>query len=647
MALAPWEPEEAVGRVWHRLVSRIDAPPVFAEARADLAELAPRLGVFFRGLGGSGSVEIKGVANEASQHRLSWRRRIGTVSDTVPRASFDGGVLRLPASLAALPAREANAALYLWLVAMAAHAPQFPSEPDLLHADLAALAAVRAMTQATLAAAPGLVALHGELSAAALALRSRAALPPLELAVERVVRRLLGECSPLCAEGQNLWDMLEAGDWSAAPPAPGGYRPFRPVPLWLDLRPSQRSDGAAVETRETHGAPEQASDEDRAVPRRARRVRSDQADRKDSLILHRFEAILSWAEFLNLNRRIEDDDNDDAKKAADDHDEIALGQTSKAPATRLKLHLDLAPEDVAREALSGTFTYPEWDCRTASYLPAHARVLASMVEPDPAAMLPGADPSAARRIRAVRRQFEALRPARVWTGGNLDGDELDIEAAVRSAADLRATGEGTDRIWRQLRPQQRDLAVSILLDCSRSTESAVTGRQVIEIAREALTALAWGLDACGDDFAIHGFSSLRRERVYLLGCKAFGEPMGPTVEQRIAALRPGFYTRLGAAIRHATAELAQQARKRRLLLVITDGKPNDLDHYEGRHGIEDSTMAVREARRLGHAVYGVAIDRDGKSWFPRLFGRGGYALVPHADRLTAVLPEIYRHLVLG
>ena len=172
----------------------------------------------------------------------------------------------------------------------------------------------------------------------------------------------------------------------------------------------------------------------------------------------------------------------------------------------------------------------------------------------------------------------------------------------------------------------------------------MTGRSVIDIEREALTALAWGLDACGDDCAIHAFSSLRRERVFMLECKRFGEPMGAMVERRIASLRPGFYTRLGAAIRHASADLAAQARRRRLLLVITDGKPNDLDHYEGRHGIEDSAMAVREARRVGHAVFGVTIDRDGKSWFPRLFGRGGYALVPHADRLTAVLPEIYRHL---
>ena len=80
-------------------------------------------------------------------------------------------------------------------------------------------------------------------------------------------------------------------------------------------------------------------------------------------------------------------------------------------------------------------------------------------------------------------------------------------------------------------------------------------------------------------------------------------------------------------------------------MVITDGKPNDLDHYEGRHGIEDSAMAVREARRAGHAVFGITVDRDGKSWFPRIFGQGGHALVPHPDRLPEALPQIYRQLV--
>ena len=170
---------------------------------------------------------------------------------------------------------------------------------------------------------------------------------------------------------------------------------------------------------------------------------------------------------------------------------------------------------------------------------------------------------------------------------------------------------------------------------------------MIDIEREALAALAWGLDACGDSFAIHAFSSLKRSRVFVQTVKDFAEPMSEVTEQRIAALKPGHYTRLGAAIRHVSAELSREARKRRLLLVLTDGKPNDLDHYEGRHGIEDSRMAVQEARRAGHSVFGITVDRDGKSWFPRLFGQGAFALIPHPEKLTQALPQIYRQLVTG
>lgn len=645
----PWEPEESVGKLWHALASRLDADPVHDGARVHLSEVGGRLAVLFRGLGGDPAVEVKAVADETSHHRLSLLRRLGTWAETAPRASFDGAALRLPDSLAVFPAREANAALYLWLASAAAHAGAPVEHDDPLHADLAALAAAQGMVAATLADAPGFRALYADLAAATLHLRQTASLPQAEAAVEALIRAMLGDPTPLPRRAAALQSALAAGDVTAIPPAPRGYRPFRPVALWPDLRPLARSEATAVETRTTEGTPEEG---ETARTHRARRRKADQADRTDSFILHKFEALLSWAEFINLNRRVEDDDDDSAKKAADDQDEIGLGQISKAPATRLKLHLDLAPEDVDREALSGVFTYPEWDVRTAAYVPAHVRVLASTIEPGAPVAPFRDDPRAQARIRAVRRQFEALRPSLVSTPGHPDGDELDTERAVRARVELLACGEGTDRVWRQTRPERRDLAVSILLDVSRSTESAIPGhghggRSVIEVEREALVALSWGLDATGDDFAIHAFSSLKRSRVFVQCAKRFGEPMTEAVESRIAGLLPGHYTRLGAAIRHVSRDLTAQARRRRLLLVITDGKPNDLDHYEGRHGIEDSMMAVREARRAGHAVFGITVDRDGKSWFPRIFGQGGFALIPDPDRLTQALPQIYRQLVAG
>ena len=641
----PWEPEETVGKLWHAYASRQDAPSVHDGARVGLSEVGGRLAVLFRGLGGSAAVEIKPVAPEHSRHRLSFRRRLGTETEETPRASFDGEALRLPESLAVFPGREANAVLYVWLAAAAAHAGAPRAEDDPLRADLAALIAAREMTQATLADAPGFASLHADLAAAHLIQRRVPHLPEAERTLEAVLRRLLGDPAPLSPKAERMLKAVESGDLSAYR-APRGYRPFQPVPLWPDLRPLTFSAATAVETRDTEGTPEEGE----GRTHRARRRKSDQIERKDSFILHKFEAILSFAEFINLNRRVDEDDNDDAKKAADDMDEIGLGQISKAPATRLKLHLDLAPEDVDREALSGEATYPEWDARAGAYLPAHARVLTSPVEASEEEPAFRTDPKAAKRILAVKRQFEALRPARILTAGHRDGDELDTDRAIRSQVDLMATGEGDDRVWLQNRSEKRDLAVSILLDVSRSTEAAVPGhghdgRSVIDIEREALAALAWGLDACGDDFAIHAFSSLKRDRVYVQTAKRFGEPMSATVESRIAGLKPGFYTRLGAAIRHASAGLTREARRRRLLLVITDGKPNDLDHYEGRHGIEDSRKAIEEARRQGHAVFGITVDRDGKAWFPRLFGQGGFAVIPHPEKLTQALPQIYRQLV--
>lgn len=634
--IVPWEPEESVGKIWNRLASRFDSPQVFPDAAVGFDEMASRLRVLFRALGGAPSVELTPVKPEVSRHRTSFRRRLASPDERLARASFDGEALRLPAELMVFPDRADNEDLYIWLAACAAHAPSHRHEVDPLRADLAAIAAAQAMTEATLAQAPGLIPLWRRLCDAHLRLRSRPRLNATEAGIEALIRHFLGD--PVAPDAGLLAGYRTPPDrWRA----PRGYRPFLPAPLWPDLRALDLSSRTELETQATEGASEASED---SAARKARRMKADQAERSDSLILYKFEALLSWSEFLNLNRRVEDDDLDNAKKAAEDHDEIRLGQISKAPATKLKLHLDLAPEDVDRERIADAFTYPEWDMRSAAYLPDHVRVLATRAEPaDDYTGL--ADPASRRRIEAVRRQFEALRPAKRRRYAQPDGDDLDLDATLRSIADFRATGEGSDRIWRQDIHENRDLAVSILLDISRSTESAVTGRPVIEIEREALTALAWGLTACGDRFAINAFCSLKRDRVWLHECKTFDEAMSRNIEARIHALAPGFYTRLGAAIRHASHGLAKEAQARRLLLVITDGKPNDLDHYEGRHGVEDSAMAVREARRAGHAVFGVTIDRDAQSWFPRLFGQGGFAVIRDPDKLTSALPDIYRHLV--
>ena len=635
------EPEETIGNLWHRLVGDGGSRDRFPDAAARFESVVLRLRVFFRGLGGEAGVELAAAMPEVSLHRLTGRRRLGARNERVARTRFDGDRLSLPDQLDVFPDRDANEALYYWLAAWVAvggrDIPKLPRDP--LSRDLARLAHAKRTTHEVLTCFPGLARHYERLSALTLTYRPQRSLPSVEARIEATIRTLLGERQP----GALLYDLDDCPPARhALAPAPNDYRTYLPVPVWGEIEPRRKRE-RSERSEDEPGSGKSAGGDGKS--RRAKRRQSDEINRKGGLFVHRFEKILTWTEHMNLHRDVEDDEEANARKAADDHDEIGVGKLDRKAATRLKIDLDLAPADVDLERVSGAHTYPEWDYRRAALLPDHVRVL----ERDGESAAAGAGwqpgPKTERRIRAVRRQFEALRPKREVQGRQLDGHELDMDALIRSQTEMVARGEGSDRVYRQAREEARDLSVAVLIDVSRSTESYVDDRMVIDIEREALIALAEGLDACGDEAAIYAFSSLRRDRVFVARVKRFEEPAGPAVRARIAALRPGFYTRLGAAIRHTSAALALRPSRKKLLLVLTDGKPNDLDHYEGRYGVEDTRKAIIEARRSGQAVFGIAIDSKAQGYFPRIFGARGFAILSHPARLTQALPILYRHLV--
>ena len=614
------EPEETVGNLWHDMATRRAATD--ADRAVSFDAMRPSLAALFRALGGPAGVEIVASPLTSSDHRPGLFRRVGTPREVVHVADFDGDRLRLPPVIDAFSARDLNRAAYLWLAAIAAcsEVPQWLADP--YRNDLAQIAANEAAMDRAFRACPGLREDYRALCLETCVLRKRSALPRFEASVELLILDQIG-----CQHG---------GIEEINAPAPRGYRSYAPVPIWLRFLSPTTGKGAA----ETADEPDQAPAI--AVPSRkeAKREERDQANRNDGFIIHRFETIMSWAESLNINRMVDDDDQDNAAKAAEDQDHLTFSENMKRAATRLRLSLDLSPQDADHEMLAGKFTYPEWNRRTGNYMPSHSRVLEAPATPR-AEYTP--DP---RLVARVKRQFAPLHPRRVVLPRQIDGEDLDLDALVTSRTDIACGQEGSDRVWQAGRPMARDLSVAILMDCSRSTEAAIGHTSVIEVAREALSSLACGIDTAGDRLGIWGFSSLRRDRVFLHRAKTFEEPMSGDVTARIGGLTPGHYTRLGAAIRHVSAQLAEEGATRRLLLVLTDGKPNDLDHYEGQHGIEDSRMAVREARALGQAVHGVIVDEDGQDWFARIFGRAGFTLLPHPERLPRALPEIYQTLTM-
>ena len=217
---------------------------------------------------------------------------------------------------------------------------------------------------------------------------------------------------------------------------------------------------------------------------------------------------------------------------------------------------------------------------------------------------------------------------------------------MRQEADLRSGGHADSRgLYRAQVNQQRDLACLLLADLSLSTDAYASDHaRVIDVIRDSLFLFSEALTATGDRFAMYGFSSLKRGHVRFNHLKSFEERYDSQARGRIQAIKPGYYTRMGAAIRYASTLLAAQPQRQRLLLLLTDGKPNDLDRYEGRYGIEDTRMALHEARQQGLRPFCVTIDIEANEYLPHLFGASGFAVIRKPEDLPKELPLLYAQM---
>jgi nitric oxide reductase NorD protein len=485
------------------------------------------------------------------------------------------------------PDRQLNRDLYIWLAAaMALMELEAPDGTDPLRRDLLRIETAQATVLRVIAAFPGLGATYRRLCAATLAERARGILPAVEQLVEN---RILG----LLKTGAGLKDDMPPAIFPHH--APAGYQPMMGVPLWPEFHVRSETD-TTIEDAARDGTQDQGL-AGNARYLATRQARDERKGERSPFILNRFEKILAMAEMVNVDRPTDDSEDSDSK-AADDLDEMKLGQRRERPSSKFRFDLDLPPEMIDLSEMAAEISYPEWDYRKGRYLENYTSVLATPAEAlGERGVL---DNETRSLVRKVRRQFEVLRPRHELLKAQLDGSELDLDAVIRSRADLAAGGQGSDRIHQMSRPLAPDLATTILVDVSLSTDAWVDNRRVLDVEKEALLVLAHGLAACGSTHSILTFTSRRRSWVRIETVKGFDETMSRATEDRIAGLKPGYYTRMGAAIRHAAAGLQKQPSRKKLLLVLTDGKPNDIDHYEGRFALEDTRKAVQEARRNGN-----------------------------------------------
>ena len=291
--------------------------------------------------------------------------------------------------------------------------------------------------------------------------------------------------------------------------------------------------------------------------------------------------------------------------------------------------------------------YPEWDRLAGAYRPDWCSVIeCSPAAAAPDALVRGAEGHAALLARLDRVLRVHRRRERVKLRAQVRGDDLDIEAAVRSTIDRRGGHMPSDKVHLRVDHRQRDVAALLLLDTSASTGDRVgsAGRTVLELARDAAVLTGLTLQHAGDRSAIHGFCSNGRHEVRYESFKEFDEALDSRCLARLAGMHSRLSTRFGAALRHAARALAAERCEQRLLLLITDGEPHDIDIFDRRYLIEDAQRSVHEAARLGISAFGVTLDASADGYMREIFGVRGFRVLDRVEALPDVLPSMVMRL---
>ncbi|KPL28419.1 MAG: hypothetical protein AMJ72_03555 [Acidithiobacillales bacterium SM1_46] len=289
----------------------------------------------------------------------------------------------------------------------------------------------------------------------------------------------------------------------------------------------------------------------------------------------------------------------------------------------------------------GVFLYNEWDHARSHYRKDWCVLREHNVSPQDEPFVERTLRKYAGVLPELRRTFEALRGEDRLLRRQLNGDDVDFDALVEAQVDMHRGRESGERLFIKRRRLERNIAVMFMVDMSGSTKGWINDAE-----REALVLLCEALEILGDRYAIYGFSGMTRMRCELYRVKRLDEPYNDEVRQRIAGILPKDYTRMGVTIRHLTYLLGEIEARTKLLITLSDGKPDDYDGYRGDYGIEDTRQALIEARNAGIHPFCITIDNEARDYLPHMYGAVNWTLVDDVRRLPLKVSDIYRRLTL-
>ncbi|MGB5727137.1 MAG: nitric oxide reductase activation protein NorD [Thiogranum sp.] len=334
----------------------------------------------------------------------------------------------------------------------------------------------------------------------------------------------------------------------------------------------------------------------------------------------------------------------DCELAGDDAQEIWTCETELFPYEDEGISFN---DMWGKEPVSEPFHYQEWDYQIQLHRPDWATLYERRQ--------PKGDPEMIENIiteykpvaHRIKQIIDLLTPEGVQRIRNMeDGDEIDINAAIDAMVAIRMGEQPNPRITMRNVLKNRDLAVVVLMDLSESTNETVEGsdKTILQLTREATTLVATAINGIGDPFALHGFASDGRHDVQYYRFKDFNQHFDDDAKSRLAGMQGGLSTRMGAAMRHAGQHLLKQPERRKLLLIITDGEPADIDERDPQHLRHDTKKSVEELYSKGVMSYCLTLDANADNYVKRIFGANNYTIIDHVQRLPEKLPVLFATL---
>ena len=290
--------------------------------------------------------------------------------------------------------------------------------------------------------------------------------------------------------------------------------------------------------------------------------------------------------------------------------------------------------------------YPEWDYKTNTFKPDWVTLYESVHPSTNSADIDAILDKHKALAKLLKAILDSLKPQqKVRVRYQEEGSELDLDVAIRSLIDYKCGAQPDPRINMSHENDGRDIAVMLLLDLSASLNDKPEGsdQTILELSQEAVSLLAWTIEQLGDKYAIAGFHSDTRHNVRYYHLKGYSEHFDDAVKGRLAAMDAGFSTRMGGAIRHASHYLEAQKADKKLMLILTDGEPSDIDVDDEQYLISDTKKAIDEISSKGMSSYCISLDKKADDYIAEIFGNQ-YTVIDHVDRLPEQLPKLFMSL---